>query len=213
MRLRPASVAASWNERKWRVVPGRLSLVTVMSARGPNALASTVAAAALIELWAPGYDGSGAVVVSAFHVGSAARAALPGVPARMAVIGRHTLYVYLASYMAMVASAMARFIEENALVAASRLVWRADTWFSAIWFHVVQIGAAQNLPIVVCSSVRTVLVSWPSCCTSVMASAHAAVSRAGGAEGRNSSGVSSRNGSTWAQFVKAGCGLLGGVDW
>ena len=58
----------------------------------------------------------------------------------------------------MTLSAKDRLSTENRRAVVSRFVWCASAAFSAISFHVFQIGPAQNLPITVCSGVRVVLV-------------------------------------------------------
>src|SRR5579864_5870322 len=98
MRLKPASVAAAWNPSNDRVTPGSASDDTVRCVSGSKKAESTVAAASLIALCAPGYEGSAAVVTRGFQFGSATVAGLPSVSARrIAVIGRLNWYVYLAS--------------------------------------------------------------------------------------------------------------------
>src|ERR1700730_1175766 len=98
MRLRPASFAAAWNPSNDRVIPGRASEDTVRCVFGSKKAESTAAAASLMALWAPGYDGSAAVGTRGVHGGLPIVAGLPSVSAkRMAVTGRHSWYVYLAS--------------------------------------------------------------------------------------------------------------------
>src|SRR5689334_5493378 len=98
MRLTLASAAACEKLANERCTPGRAVDVTDSAVRSPYIDASTDAAAALTVAWAPGYDGSGAVVDSGVHAGSAAVAGLPSASAaRIAVTGRHRRYVYLAS--------------------------------------------------------------------------------------------------------------------
>src|SRR3954447_9094301 len=118
MRLRPALVAAASNDAKWRTTPGMASEATLRLTWCPNWAVSTLAAAALTALCAPGYDGSGAVLASAFHVGSAVTPGLPGVPARIAVIGRQNWKWYLPSYMAIAVSATVRFSSAATLEAS-----------------------------------------------------------------------------------------------
>ena len=88
---------------------------------------------------------------------------LPAVlPARIAVIGRHTRKWYFASYKPMVASAKARSRFANTVTVCSRLACRVTASLCAISFHTFQIGAApQNLASVVSSVVRVVLESRP----------------------------------------------------
>src|SRR6478609_3283009 len=99
MRLSPASVAAALKLSNDRVTPGSAGEVTANDWRSPKKLASTSAPAALIVLCAPGYDGSAAVLTeSGSQVGSATVSGLPSVSARrIAVTGRQSRYVYLAS--------------------------------------------------------------------------------------------------------------------
>src|SRR5579862_3897208 len=110
-------------------------------------------------------------------------------------------------------SASATFNVASTLAVCSRSACRAVTWPSAISFHVVQIGGAQNFASLVWSAVRAVLVSWPRAWTSLIAWAHAVLVRAGGGPGRNWSPRLRTNGVTLPQLVKTGAGKLGGVSW
>src|SRR5262245_9518339 len=99
MRLRPASFAALPKLVDERGTPGSAVEGAENRVRSPEKAASTSAPAALIVLCAPGYEGSGAVLpASGSHAGSAVVAGLPSVSAIwIAVTGRQSLYVYLAS--------------------------------------------------------------------------------------------------------------------
>src|ERR1700761_6455519 len=99
MRLRPASSAAALKLSNERVTPGSVGEVTENESWSPKKRASTSAPAALIVLCAPGYEGSAGVLpASGSQVGSATVARLPSVSARrIAVTGRQSWYVYLAS--------------------------------------------------------------------------------------------------------------------
>src|SRR5262245_23241096 len=99
MRLSPASCAAPLKLVNERVTPGVAGEVTAKLCASPYTLASTVAAAALSVLCAPGYDGSGAVLpASGSHAGSPTVFGLPSASAsRIAVTGRHSRYAYFAS--------------------------------------------------------------------------------------------------------------------
>src|SRR6185312_8996312 len=124
---------------------------------------------------------------------------MPGTPARIAVIGRHTWSTYFASYSPIVVSDSARSITANAHVVSARLRSPTSCW--ATWFHVFQTGEAlQNLPATVWSAVRVVLASRPRLATSVSADAYAAPSTAGCAAGRNWLLLLSKTGATETQF-------------
>src|SRR5262245_29754483 len=99
MRLRPASRAAAEKLVNERVTPGNAGDVSEKDCSSPYTLARTSAAAALIVLCAPGYDGSGAVFpASGSQFGSATVAGLPSLSAsRIAVTGRQSAYAYFAS--------------------------------------------------------------------------------------------------------------------
>src|SRR6185312_3259754 len=98
IRLRPASFAAAWKLSKERVTPGSASDDTLRCVFGAKKAESTVAAASLTALCAPGYEGSAAVGTRGFQVGLPIVAGLPSVSANwMAVTGRQSWYVYLAS--------------------------------------------------------------------------------------------------------------------
>src|ERR1700732_3957203 len=56
----------------------------------------------------------------------------------------------------MALSANDRFSAANIRAVRSRFVWCATAAFSAMTFHVFQIGGAQNLPMTVCSTVPVV---------------------------------------------------------
>src|SRR2546430_13528604 len=98
MRLSVASSAAAERLSNERVTPGNTSDVTVKWSRSRlSTEMSTSNAAALITACAPGYEGSGVVLpTSGSHAGSLTVLGLSSVSAaRIAVTGRHRLYVYL----------------------------------------------------------------------------------------------------------------------
>src|SRR6478672_9243424 len=102
----------------------------------PKKAASTAAAPALLPLWPEMYDGWLGVLRYGAQVGSGAVASLPSVSAaRIAVIGRQKLKVYLASQTAKLASAWARLMRANSLASCtSELPYRCEIpW--AIWFQ------------------------------------------------------------------------------
>src|SRR5262245_50486171 len=129
----------------------------------PKNPARAVAAAAPYALCPDEYDGCAGVTISGAQVGSAAVSGLPSVSAaRMAVTGRQKLYSYLASQVAMYASAPARFMSANSRAFSDRVKCRASATLAAIWFQWPGDGSAQNRPISVSSAVRVVLLAAPS---------------------------------------------------
>ena len=103
---------------------------------------------------------------------------------RIAVIGRHALYAYLASNTAMNASAAAS--EVNAKVRAFWIGVRpgaAASW-RTIGLQFCGHTAIQNRATSVCSVLRLSLVRPPRSFTSSKSRAHSAVASAGGAAGR-----------------------------
>src|SRR5262249_12328354 len=150
----------------------------------PKKLASTPAPAALIVLWAPGYEGSAGVLpASGSQLGSATVSGLPAVSAgRVAGPGRQSWEVDLGAVRAIAASAKLRLRAAKSRAVVGRSLWWVSATVWAIWFQKFWTGGLQNLPISVCSGVRVVLVAEPTCCTSPIASAQASlVSGCGGA--------------------------------
>src|SRR4051812_15642961 len=130
----------------------------------------------------------------------------------MAVTGRQTRKLYLASYMAMVVSARDRSRASKAVVACARLACSPVSSCWVTWFQVFHTGAElQNLPATVWSGVRVVLVSRPRLFTSLSAVVYAALVTAGGCWGRTSWARCSTKGVTEPQVVNIGAGNFGGV--
>src|SRR4029077_4006525 len=91
------------------------SEVTSKVKRSPKTDFSTPAPAKLMVLWAPGYEGSGAVLVgSGSQVGLGSVLGLPSsLASSIAVTGRQNWQVYLASNRAIVLSARLMFSRAN----------------------------------------------------------------------------------------------------
>src|SRR5215470_2839531 len=88
--------------------------------------------------------------------------------------------------------------------------WVWDT-LAAIWFQWPGEGSAQNRAISVSSALRTVLLAAPSSLISLKAAVYAALSRAGGAGGRNWSPLVRARGATPPQCGVRPGALAGGV--
>src|SRR5437588_12706827 len=111
----------------------------------------------------------------------------------------------------MVVSARDRFSSANRPAVWTKSVWWASAAFSAILFHVVQMGPGQKFAATVWSAVRLVLVFCPRLLTSLRAWAYAAVPRPGGGAGRNWSAACSTKGVTVGHCVNTAGANLGGV--
>src|SRR5215470_5509125 len=85
----------------------------------------------------------------------------------------------------MYASAPARFSSANSRASSDRVKCWASATVAAIWFQWPGDGSAQNRAISVPSAVRVVLLTAPSSLISLKAAVYSALSRAGGAGGRN----------------------------
>src|SRR6476620_3351427 len=102
------SLRALSNPTNQRTEPGLISEVALNGTSGPKIALSTLAAAPARLECPEGYSGCAEVVRNGVHVGSATVSSFPSSPAkRIAVTGRQNTYRYLASQVAMDASAMA----------------------------------------------------------------------------------------------------------
>src|SRR5689334_2996775 len=177
-------------------MPGAVALVidtAVISS--PSTPRSTAATAADEMQCAHGYSGCIGVSPSGTQLRSRGVAGLPVRSAlRIAVTGRHRLYVYFASNTAMNASAAA--IETSACTRARsvRSSFDAASACCTTWFHVPGPVMNQKRATSVWLGVRTVLVSAPTSRISLRSRVQVSEVSDGGGPGRNSAPLAMTHG-------------------
>src|SRR5689334_4314450 len=169
-------------------MPGAVALVidtAVISS--PSTPRSTAATAADEMQCAHGYSGCIGVSPSGNQSASRGVAALPVRSAlRIAVTGRHRLYVYFASNTAMNASAAAMDTRACTRARSTRSSFDAASACATSWFQVRGPVINQNRATSVWVGVRTVLLRAPTSRISLKSRVQASDVSDGGGPGRNS---------------------------
>src|SRR5690348_6020554 len=132
----------------------------------------------------------------------------------MAVTGRQKSYVFFALNVAIIASAIAIFVNASIRAFWESVVSCDSARSSATRFHIATgVSDCQKRAVSVSQAVRTVLVVLPYAGTSARSCAQRALVSDGGPGGKNCDGAVSAQGVIVAYWRNSGCPKSGGVGW